>query len=91
MVDNDMPGALTLRPPGAPLAALVHTKYENSGPYGFGEEDFFYVFPIVSLIVSLRELLTPRGGAIYDPRGMLGRIYVNLHITMLHTKYRSLG
>ena len=23
---------------------LVHTKYESSGPYGFGEEDFFYVF-----------------------------------------------
>ena len=48
---------------------------------------FFYVFPIV----SLRELLTPRGGPISDPRGMLGKIYVNLHITMLHTKYRSFG
>ena len=67
---------------------LVHTMYESSGPYGFGEEDFFYVFPIV----SLRELLlTPRGGSISDPRGMLGRIYVKLHITMLHTKYRSFG
>ena len=49
---------------------------------------FFYVFPIV----SLRELLlTPQGGAISDPRDMLGRIYVKLHITMLHTKYRSFG
>ena len=27
----------------------------------------------------------------HDPRGMLGRIYVNLHITTLHTKYRSVG
>ena len=26
---------------------LLHTKYESSGPCGFGE-DFFYVFPIVS-------------------------------------------
>ena len=51
------------------------------------KKTIFYVFPIV----SLRELLTPRGGAISDPRGMLGRIYVNLHITMLHTKYRSFG
>ena len=34
---------------------LVHTKYESSGPYGFGEEFFFYVFPSL----SLRELLTP--------------------------------
>ena len=31
------------------------------------------------------------GGAISDLRGMLGRIYVKLHITMLHTKYRSFG
>ena len=27
---------------------LLHTKYESSGPCGFGE-DLFYVFPIVSL------------------------------------------
>ena len=27
---------------------LLHTKYESCGPCGFGE-DFFYVFPIVSL------------------------------------------
>ena len=33
----------------------------------------------------------PRGGAIFDPRGMICRIYVKLHITMLHTKYRSFG
>ena len=46
---------------------LVQTTYESSGPYGFGEEDFFYIFPIV----SLRELLTPQGGAISDPRGIM--------------------
>ena len=51
------------------------------------EKKIFYVFPIE----SLRELLTPQGGAISDPRGMLGRIYIKLHITMLHTKYRSFG
>ena len=28
---------------------MLHTKYERSGTCGFGEEDFFYVFPIVSL------------------------------------------
>ena len=33
----------------------------------------------------------PRGGAIFDPRGMLRRIYVKLHTTMLHTKYRRFG
>ena len=35
--------------------------------------------------------IDPRGGAISDPRGMLGSIHVKLHITMLHTKYRSFG
>ena len=28
---------------------LLHTKYESSVPCGFGEDFFFYVFPIVSL------------------------------------------
>ena len=27
---------------------LLQTKYESSGPCGFGEEDFFYVFPMMS-------------------------------------------
>ena len=25
---------------------LLLTKYESSGPYGFGEEDFFMFFPL---------------------------------------------
>ena len=32
-----------------------------------------------------------RGGAIFDCRGIICRIYVKLHITMLHTKYRRFG
>ena len=24
---------------------LLHTKYESSGPYGFGEKDFLTFFP----------------------------------------------
>ena len=37
---------------------LLLTKYESSEPCGFGEEDFFYAFPIV----SLWELMTPGRG-----------------------------
>ena len=66
---------------------LLLTKYESSGPCGFGEEDFFYVLPIV----SLWELMTPRGGAIFDPRGMIGRIYIEDHYTLLHTEYECFG
>ena len=31
----------------------------------------------------------PRGVANWDPRGMVGRIYVDDHLTLLHTKYLS--
>ena len=42
---------------------LLLTKYESSGPCGFGEEDFFYVFPIV----SLGELMTHGAGPFMTP------------------------
>ena len=31
----------------------------------------------------------PRGGANFDPRSMIGRIYIEDHYTLLHTKYES--
>ena len=37
---------------------LLHTKYESFGPCGFGEEDFFKVFP-----------MTPPGRDPYGPQG----------------------
>ena len=37
-------------------------------------------------ILSLWELVTN-----LDPRGMVGRIYVGDHLTLLHTKYLSSG
>ena len=64
---------------------LVHTTYESSGPNGFGEEDFFYVFPMTP----------PGGGARMDPRGTVGRIYSRIykedHYTLLHTNMKALG
>ena len=59
---------------------LLHTKYEGSGPYGFGEEDFLCFAPS-----------RPRGGACMDPRGTVGRIYKEDHYTLLHTKYERSG
>ena len=41
---------------------LILTKYESSGPCGFGE-DFFYVFQIV----SLWQLITPGAGLFLTP------------------------
>ena len=33
----------------------------------------------------------PRGRAIFHPRGMIGRIYIGDHYTLLHTKYEGFG
>ena len=33
----------------------------------------------------------PRGVVNLDPRGMIGRIYIEYHLTLLHTKYKALG
>ena len=33
----------------------------------------------------------PRGGAIFDPSGMIGRIYKEDHYTLLQAKYESFG
>ena len=34
---------------------------------------------------------SPGAGAIFDPRGTVGRIYKEDHYTLLHTKYESFG
>ena len=45
---------------------LLLSKYESSGPCGFGKEDFFYVFPIVSLW-ELSMVTTPGAGPFLTP------------------------
>ena len=63
---------------------LLLTKYECSGPCGFGEEDFLCFSHCKSMGAN-----DPRGGAIFDPRGKIGRIYIEDHYTLLHTKYEG--
>ena len=64
---------------------LLQTKYESSGPCGFGEEDFFLCFTHDPPPPS------PQGGACMNPRGTVGRIYKEDHYTLLLTKYESSG
>ena len=83
MADNDAPGVWPIWTPGSRLAGIIKgltkhcfiTKYKSSGPHGFREEDFFYVF---SYYKSM-EANDPRGVANLDPRGMIGRIYEGYH------------
>ena len=65
---------------------LLHTKYESSGPCDFGVEDFLCFSHCMSMGAK-----DPRGGAIFDTRGMVGRIYKEDHYTLLHKKYKSSG
>ena len=95
MVHNDMPGAWPVWTPGAWLAGFIkrttiHCYTQNMKSLGLivsEKKIFFYVFPIV----SLWELMTHRGRAIFDPRGMVGRIYKEDHYTLLNTKYEGSG
>ena len=66
---------------------LLLTKYESSGPCGFGEENFFKVFPHCKSMGAN----DPRGGAIFVPRSMIDRIYKKDHYTLQHTKYEGSG
>ena len=53
---------------------LLLTKYESSGPCGF-REDFFLCFSHCKSMGAN----DPPGGAVYVPRGMIGRIYIEDH------------
>ena len=53
---------------------LLHTKYESFGPCGFGEEDFLCISHC-----KFMEDNDPWGGAIFDPKAMVGRIYKEDH------------
>ena len=54
--------------------------------YGFRKEDFLSFSHYKSMGANEHQ-----GMANLDPRGMVGRIYVGDHLTLLHTKYLSSG
>ena len=51
-------------------------------------EKIFLCFPHCK---SMGAINNPGGGIIFDPRGMIGRIYKEDHYSLLHTKYESSG
>ena len=66
--------------------ATNNTKYVSSGPHGFREKDFLSFSHYKSMGAN-----DPQGVACLGPRGLIGRIYVGDHSTLLHTKYVSCG
>ena len=63
---------------------MLHTRYVSCGPHGFREEDFFSHYKSMGAN-------DPWGVASLGPRGMIGRICVGDHYTLLHTKGVSCG
>ena len=53
---------------------LLHTKYESSRSCGVGEEDVLCFSHCKSMGAN-----DPRGGTTFDPRDMIGRIYIDDH------------
>ena len=85
MFSHDAPGVGPYGPQGhgwriykEDHCTLLLTKYESSGPCGFREEDFLCFFHCKSMGAN-----DPRGGAIFDPRGMIGRIYIVMYDSYL--------
>ena len=89
MANDDAPKAGPVRLAGFIKRITIHCYTQN--------------MKVLSLVVSKKKICIclfhcksmgandSREGGISDPRGMLGRIYAKLHITTLHTKYRSFG
>ena len=92
MTDNDAPGAWPVLTPGALLAGFIkrtfiHSYIQNMKALGLV---VFKIFLCFSHCKSMGAY-DPRGRAIFDPRGTVGRIYKEDHYTLLHTKYESSG
>ena len=66
---------------------MVHTIYVSFGPHGSRGKDFFLSCSHYKSMGANDH----RGVASFGPRGLIGRIYVGDHQTLLHTKYVSCG
>ena len=91
---HDVPGAWPVSTPGAHLAgfisAFIHCYTQNRKALGLNVVLEIFLHVCFSYCKSMGAN-NPRGGAIFDPRGMVGRIYKEDHYTVLHTKYESSG
>ena len=84
---HDAPGAGPVWTPGARLAGFIkrttiHCYTQNMKALGLMVSE--KIFLCLSHCKSMGAN-DPRGGAIFDPRGIIGRIYKEDHYTLLYT------
>ena len=92
MVDNDALKKGPVWTPGARLAGFIerttiHCYRQNMKALGHVVLEIFYVFSHCKSMGAN----DPRGGPIFDHRGVVGRIYEEGHYTLLHTNNESSG
>ena len=88
MADNDTTGAGHVWTPVTRMAGLIkrttiHCYIQNMKAMGLVVSETIFLMFSHCKSMGAND---PWGGAIFDPRGMIRRIYVKLHISMLHTK-----
>ena len=94
MFFHDAPGACPVLTRGAWLAGfikrtIIHCYKQNMKALGLvvSEKKIFLCFSHCKSMGAN----DPRGGVIFDPRDMVGRIYKEDQYTLLHTKYERFG
>ena len=95
MADDDDPRAGPVWIPAPQLAGFIkrttiHCYTQNMKALGLVVSEKKISFLCFSHCQSMGAN-DPWGRAIFDPRGMVGRIYIEYHCTLLHTKYESSG
>ena len=89
MADNDAPGSGPVWTPGVRLAGfitrtIIYCYTQNMKALGLRRRRVFMFFHCKSMGAN-----DPRGGAIFDPRGTVGR--KEDHYTLLHKNTKALG
>ena len=91
---HDAPGARPVWTPGAWLAGFIkrttihcYTQNMKALDLVVSEKKIFLCFPHCKSMGAN----DPQGWAIFDPRGMVGKIYKEDHYMLLHTKHESSG
>ena len=69
----------------------TYGRIHEEDHFWFRRRRFFNVKPHCKAMEANDPSTPTRGRAVFDSRVMIDPIYVKLHITMLHTKYRSFG
>ena len=91
---HDAPGALPVWTQGARLAGFIMKSTIHCYTQNIKALGLVVLEKKICLCFSHCKSMganDPRGGAIFDPKRMVGRIYKEDSYTLLHTKYASSG